>query len=712
MATRFRFDPNDPQGRRPRAASRSNQGVGDPRLRSPLPLEEILPKFSKRDLDKVASDIGITGASRYRKDKLLSMLLEDPETKDLLRRTVGSPRDPGTGRFVPRPSQVQRRPGRRRPSGPTLPITSPPRLFNIDPPRPSLGGGSGGVPPGSLPPGPASPPPGDDGDDEFDPNRPPEGTFEPGLDFPREGFPDPRELEKERRAREAHERRLLRLEINRRRRAATETERGRRKQESLADTQRRREINRRAREMAKTDGGSSASDRIIRRLASFSIGRSLGAGGQLFAALSELFVFQPEEALAEQRKQAAKLAADQYKEEQIRLLEGEKLGQGIDDLGRDNEIADAVEYARIQLQDPDRETRERTLDDLDDKISGLGTIDPRSPDLPESSTARQLFRGRGGPGGTVPPSGTVGAGAAGGGGTGAGGTATGLVGNLGQLNRGLHTTTKLFIGAAGAIQTLGLVSETATQSMKGLAAIASDPGNEIGAMQAAGEKTTLSAKLGGSLIGSAVGGLLGGPKGAILGGAVGSTIGKTIVEPIVESILSVQRVVGDFADQSIGPATAQAKALGDVQLQLEQIERSLRLDELTSEFVQVRTDLRSTLGDTQELFIQIFQPLAIEAMEILNNILRIINVTIGVLNVAEIIQIIKKVILDTAANTKMGRAINSYLTTLFTVLTLLEAELKERRGTAPTASIMKEVEDFFQSQDQFRGRVAPFGQLP
>lgn len=234
---------------------------------------------------------------------------------------------------------------------------------NVSPRRTGTPSGpSGGAPPGFG--GPNLPPPG--------PPTPPGGGQEGPSEGPDEDPDDAiiREQQNELRKMNREFRRMLRRE----RIQSTQEERvvRRRIQKSRQDElDQIKDISARQRQE-----GASASDRIVRRLSAFGLARGIGQSGQMFAALAEMFVFQPEELAAERRTEALRMekedvrvqAREEQRSAQERLDEDLALRRMDEEL-RKQEMEDILEAAQEQMgATDDIDQRQAIIDEARRKI--------------------------------------------------------------------------------------------------------------------------------------------------------------------------------------------------------------------------------------------------------------------------------------------------------------------------------------------------------
>jgi hypothetical protein len=174
--------------------------------------------------------------------------------------------------------------------------------------------GEGPPPPRKPPAPPASPSPGDDEGDEFPEFAPAQGD----------------ELASDEILKETPKERATRLKreqdakIKRQKDNLAAQRRREREDQAMAFRQRRKDIQssaKQAQSQITETAEATGSDRMIRRLASFGIGRAIGGSGSLFAAAAEFGVFQPEEERARQETAQARQDVSARKEKELADLE-------------------------------------------------------------------------------------------------------------------------------------------------------------------------------------------------------------------------------------------------------------------------------------------------------------------------------------------------------------------------------------------------------
>ena len=522
------------------------------------------------------------------------------------------------------------------------------------------------------------------------------------------------------------------------------------RERSLQNKLRRKQIQTEAREIETPETESTASDRIIRRLSAFSIGRSMGASGQLFAALSELMVFQPEEQAADALTKQSKEEAQQQKATQLEQLEKEILQQSVSDMEQSAKLQDIVDTARTQLADPSPEVSGDALSAFEQSLNDLvsKTVDPdsESPAPPQSTPESLSSRDSGGT--TQPPTGPPSPP----GPPGPPGPPTdpsqpesqGLIGTLqkqlGGLGQGLNTTTKVFLATAATVETLNIASKATTQTIKALGSVMQDPDNVGSAIKGAGSAASSTAQLGGGLAGGVIGRLAGpaigtaigtavgpavgtavGPAiaasataigtamapgvGTLIGFALGSTLGRTIAEPIVEGISTVFGAMDSFANDSIGFETLQTSALGEIRILLEKMERQQKLDPLTAQFIEVRTELRSALGDLQGSLLELFGPSITKSVEFLEDITIILTAT------SDAIKVIKDAMpgsLTTGIKLTTGVGLMLVLLERLVKAADAAADILDKDNAPGFAEAQKVIDEFFNTQKQFDGLIPKF----
>lgn len=529
------------------------------------------------------------------------------------------------------------------------------------------GSGAGNTPP---PPGPttASPDPDDEGDEEYPPDvlaipkgsqiftsATPENPEPTQKTFVKSALKTKERLEKERSMNDAlavgqmKRRALLQTSIQKRR----ETLRRRREREAI--TERTRE----AKSQIKEQFDRGESDRLIRRLATFGIGRAVGIDGGIITALAEILLFQPEISKAEKEIDSLTKQVDRSAKEEFQELERSKLATSERRLVQSLDIQELIENTKMQAAINKEPVDVDALEAQIQEILARGVVDPGTG-IPEPLTgqkpgpATEVFPqtneyttpaesgsaaqpsgtpvsgpppSSGGSGGSIPPVssfGGFGGGFGGSGGGQSGGTGgTGGSGGSGGLIPAMTSTTTGLLQLTVALTALTGASKVVTEGFATVGRIMENPQDPQIALQAGGATT----KAGTTGI-AGVAGLIasgGNPLGALAGVVVGKAIGAVIVDPIVEAINVGMGAISSVANESLAPQTVQAKVNENINLLIRKIESGILLDDITSEFVEARTDLTNSLLDLKNAFIQTIGPSVITIVEALTGILNTIN---------------------------------------------------------------------------------------
>lgn len=422
-------------------------------------------------------------------------------------------------------------------------------------------------------------------------------------------------------------------------------------------------------------------DRIVRRLAAFDLGRSLGGSGSLFAAASEKFVFRPsEDKDAKDRDSlAAKLAEE----------EGQKLSQLEDDIFAERtkaakskfDINKLIDDAKFQAdKETDPEKKRKIFNELKSKLSGnvleatlvkdspSGSSDPKSSSTPQPSSTDPIQTSPPvTPPSTPPPPPT---------------TPpppppprknpssnTSLVGPINpnlppvppppgpppkspgptgpqnpkpgpnvrpapkpgpKPSPSMAAIGNVYLGAAAAVQVFSAVMDGATETVKGFGSVlGSDQTRPSSseAVGAAGRVAKIGGQTAGAVGGAAVGAALGSAfpvvgtvAGGLVGSAVGGSIGGKALEPVIEAITAGNALLEKQVEGSLGPMTIIARTQSQIDGLFKKIENDFELDELTAEFATARGELGLAIQDLQASFISEFGPYLIDLVELLTKV--------------------------------------------------------------------------------------------
>lgn len=322
-----------------------------------------------------------------------------------------------------------------------------------------------------------------------------------------------------------------------------------------------------------------------------------------------------------------------------------------------------------------------------------------------------------------------------------------LVKQFSKLGEGLQTTTKVILATNIAIEAMSLVSEAFTNVIKGVGRLTSDPrnvqtsmagamdlfgtgaaagstviGGGTGAMvgrtaalgSATGKAASVTARTAGTFIGrgaatatgaaagatgAAVGGTLGSMAVPVLGTVIGAAVGKAITDslvgPAIELVSLVSGIFNTLKSESIGPESIQATVQQELAILNDQIERSFRMDSNVAELTMLETDLSLAINQFKEEILKQFGPQLGTLVKIATEIIQ---------KLSFFLQMIPDV------NT-LEAAINAYLSLSPNISRALETLelihdimvkfglLNNRNNVDP--GLLKELEDFFMTSDQF-----------
>lgn len=431
------------------------------------------------------------------------------------------------------------------------------------------------------------------------------------------------------------------------------------------------------------------SDRIVRRLSSFQIGRAMGGSGSLFAALSEKFLFNPAEKKQAQELEAQKEFVESRSAEDLSALNedilSEKFRSAEEKSKRDKLFRDS-KFELDQAKTP--EEKRKILERLASQFSG-------------PSGSPQYF----GPGG--PPSGTGRSGGMGGAGGGRGPGGAGPTGPGGSIPKGtsLQTISKTFLNAAAGLTAfvgaVDFAKEAVTQYGNLLTSDQTSPSSSA-AVGAATALTQKSVSIGAPIAGGAIGALAGGPLGAVVGSVVGAGLAKA-VEPVISAINVGNTLLERTTEASLGPATIMERTQQQVASLFKKIENDFKLDAITAEFAQARGELGRAIQDLQADFIQRFGPLLTQIVEFL---------TIIINAIPESIEATKKsmaaiTLINDLMSGKLAFKFDEVKEKLDFIINGVDrtADNTEKEREEELVDLQSAITSFFETQDQFRPQV-------
>jgi len=463
------------------------------------------------------------------------------------------------------------------------------------------------------------------------------------------------------------------------------------------------------------------SDRIVRRLSAFQIGRSMGGSGSLFAALSEKFLFRPAE-----KQQADEIRSQQ---EFIDSKSGEDLAKLNEDI-LSEKFRSADEKAKkdrlfrdTKFELDNAKTPEQKREILDSLTKQLNASSSPSRTGGSAGGVGGGIGGIGGTGGTGGPRGGVGGGVgAGVGGTGGpggprgpGGRTPGPTGpgGMGPTGTTLGTITKTFLNAATSLAAfvgaVDFAKEAVTQYGNVLSSDQTSPSSAapVGAATALAQK---SINIGAPIAGGAIGGLigsLGGPIGTALGSVVGSVVGASFskaVEPVISAINVGNSLLERTTEQSLGPATIMERTQQQIASLFKKIENDFKLDAITAEFAQARGELGRAIQDLQADFIQRFGPLLTQIVEFLTIIVNAIPQSMEVTKKSmTAMSLIKDVM--TGRMITDSKSIMEKLDFILNGVDRTADNTEKENEASGLPDLEASLKSFFGTQDQFRPQV-------
>lgn len=455
-----------------------------------------------------------------------------------------------------------------------------------------------------------------------------------------------------------------------------------------------------------SSSSAATSGRIVRRLASFGIGRNLGGSGQLFAALMEYAVFRPEEEQTQQGIAAERDKIEKQKADRLRQLEDDIFNLKMQSEEQKEMLEDAVTKARRGLRGTQSiQERDEVLNQLDEDLKRI----------PTGQTGSPAGRGRGGPGGGSPPPGSSSSGSSGGsssrgligpintgvnppGGGGRGGSGgTGGPGP-GPGGRGFSFgpigTTGLILGTLGLTEVIKVLRETEEKIVQSVGKILTiDPLTQSGiapTLDTAGSAIKGGSRVAGGLTGAAVGTLLLPGLGTALGAAIGASAGG-FVDPIVEAVKVGNNLLEQFTRNSLDADTLAENANQQIATFLAKLEADESVSDQTVAFSQAQGRLTRAIIGFQESVVSEFGDAFAQIISLLS-----ILVDVGSAAVSVTGDGMKALV--AMLPPQMQFIINGLISGLDT-LTDIYSALKDVEDVSPIAN---ELGDFFGTQQQFQ----------
>lgn len=438
---------------------------------------------------------------------------------------------------------------------------------------------------------------------------------------------------------------------------------------------------------------TTTSDRIVRRLAAFSIGRNLGSSGQLFAAGMEYGVFRPEEERTSKNLMESKKAIASERMSSLQSLEDE-LYRRVEAAEKVKQFSeDAIINAQRGLKGSSSvEDRAKILEELTNKLTPVTAQVVKPYGTLGSFYASQSSpagRGNGGSGGGASPPGPPNFPFnlfPGGGGNRPPGPLTNAFNNPGNLTTAL-------LGTAAVTDVARQINEAAKQQIAAISSVVNiDPLTQSGLAQAgtvAGNAVGSATRLGGAGAGAIIGSAAG-PAGAYIGGALGFTAG-TFVDPIVEAVKAGNSLLERFTANSMDFDTISVNASQEIATLLRKMEADTSVSEQTVEFSKARGDLTRSIIGLQEAIIAEFGDEIVKGVRALSQIVEFLSITMPLLADA-IVQVLETI-----------PGVNVLFKGMRVIIDILSAIRDGQNADIfNDVDLQKQIEEFFGTQNQFQ----------
>jgi hypothetical protein len=511
-------------------------------------------------------------------------------------------------------------------------------LFNYE--------GSGGEPP-KIPPKNTSAGYPEDDDDDSIPEIP------PGIEI---DINNPKLtkalLEKAERKEKQNELRRIKMEITAAKRRADKQNTINAKREKITRRLQKNAVTESAKiqkRQLKQENDRGDSDRLIRRLTTFGIGRAANIDGGLITALAELMIFQPEIASSDDKMQSELKNIETDLNKYLDSFEVAKTETSVNRDKQSLEIAEIVDAARLALAEGETVDPKDVESALQAVLARNVEIEPSEPYV-DSGASQGPNSGPGNvPPNTVDASGwsnTSSGGSGGGNNSGGGSGNSGGSGNPPNTggpnwtypsggqgpnnNRGLipynspattsgatnvNQTGTTFVSAMARSTSAMLGAYIGLTSLKEASDLLSDSFDKIGEVLTTPETITPITELAGDagkVAGMGAGAAIGstfGPVGTVAGAIVGKAISSAIIEPLVSLIQAAETIVGSAAKDSVGPNTIIAKVEAQVDLLEQRLRNSFRVDDETAEYVSVSNDFAKAINDLKTTLVPLITPI-------------------------------------------------------------------------------------------------------
>jgi hypothetical protein len=521
----------------------------------------------------------------------------------------------------------------------------------------------------SPPPPPRKPPAPPAGGDPGDPDNDPFKNYE--TDQPADKIDPNQDME-------ARERRDLEALLSDEKKRILRERAKYRTQQSYEFRKRRKELRSQYKEATQQIAESertTASDRIIRRLAAFGIGRNLGGSGQLFAGAMEYAVFRPEEEKSRDTFRSKQQEAARNYQTGINLLEDDAFRTSMNVGDYNQQLDDMILSAQRGMKNaPDNAERKKVLDSFLEKIK----------DEPKLAAMLGMSGGGSGGGGISSP-----------GGGGAGGKPPGPL--AGMFNTPEKVTTAM-LATTGIVEAITRIRDAAMQQVQAFGSMVNiNPLTQSaipGVSNFVGGGISATSRVAGAGAGAAVGGALGaggGPLGMLIGAAVGASVGG-LVDPVVEAIKQGNALMENFTRNSMDFGTIGVSAQEEIATLLRKIEADFAVSAETMEFAEAQGELQRALIGLQEAFIKEFGPYLADSVKALTAIIEILSSVMGF--ASEI---------GNNLLTFLPGGLGQLWTILKTIVQILADIGDKMPDPNNDPALAQEIASFFSTQGQFQG---------
>lgn len=452
----------------------------------------------------------------------------------------------------------------------------------------------------------------------------------------------------------------------------------------------------------------TATDRVLKRLGGFGLARTAGVSGPVLSSLLEFMTFQPEEKAQDAERERQLKELNNKRSIELARFEEEDLTSKTETEKRNAERTGRFANAKNDLYNI------KSLKDIDtfdatavrkpviDTTVGGPTGVPNQP-TPNNNNIPDAIDPQSGGGGSQPPKGPT---------TSPSGSndPKGFGDSLLEAAGALSDSTKIIFAANIAFAGLKGASDLLTESIKATSSVLMDPGNTpntvgqfgktganlagygAGAVGAAAGKAFSPAiaaginTAGGAIFGASGGALVGTALapglGTIIGFVAGKVISDSITKPFVELASALVGFVDSEAKDSIGPRTIESNITQQLALTLDKFDRNLRLDKITSNYLDSETELIRALMEVKTELIEVFGPAIAAILSTLAD---------GINNLNGSVQSAPGLLLSSLNAGDLARAAIKYL----------NQDEVDTSNNNPSLIFRKQLEDFFENSSAF-----------